>query len=139
MKRDFADFWNLLWEAGLGLCAAFALLNAFAPAQDLPWKPLDLSHPIGQATAAKGADFERARAVANRNFFRRAATFRIVDGQHQLIFRQVELHCTAALAGNRRYAIDGLLKCRVRHLHFLVVVVRNPLQLLSGWRFALWS
>ena len=36
MKRDLADFWNLLWEAGLGICAAFALLNAFAPPQDLP-------------------------------------------------------------------------------------------------------
>ncbi|HYC97445.1 extensin family protein [Brevundimonas sp.] len=64
MDRDFADFWNLLWEAGLGLCAAFALLNAFAPHQDLPWKPLDLSHPIGQATAAKVADFELARTAA---------------------------------------------------------------------------
>ena len=64
MDRDFADFWNLLWEAGLGLCAAFALLNAFAPHQDLPWKPLDLSHPIGQATAAKVADFELTRAAA---------------------------------------------------------------------------
>ena len=64
MDRDFADFWNLLWEAGLGLCAAFALLNAFAPHQDLPWKPLDLSQPIGQATAAKVADFELARTAA---------------------------------------------------------------------------
>ena len=64
MDRDFADFWNLLWEAGLGLCAAFALLNIFAPEQDLPWKPLDLSHPIGQATAAKVADFELARTAA---------------------------------------------------------------------------
>ena len=64
MKRDFADFWNLLWEAGLGLCAAFALLNLFAPAQDLPWKPLDLNRPIGQATAAKVADFELARTAA---------------------------------------------------------------------------
>ena len=64
MKRDFADFWNLLWEAGLGLCAAFALLNAFAPHQDLPWKPLDLNHPIGQATAAKVADFELVRTAA---------------------------------------------------------------------------
>ena len=64
MKRDFADFWNLLWEAGLGLCAAFALLNIFAPHQDLPWKPLDLSQPIGQATAAKVADFEMARTAA---------------------------------------------------------------------------
>ena len=58
MKRDFADFWNLLWELALGVCAAFAMLNVFAPAQDLPWKPLDLSRPIGQATAAKVADFE---------------------------------------------------------------------------------
>ncbi|MGV8929289.1 MAG: extensin family protein [Brevundimonas sp.] len=57
MKRDFADFWNLLWELALGVCAAFALLNAFAPNQDLPWKPLDLSHPIGTQTAAKVADF----------------------------------------------------------------------------------
>ncbi len=64
MDRDFADFWNLLWEAGLGLCAAFALLNAFAPHQDLPWKPLDLDHPIGQATAAKVADFELTRTAA---------------------------------------------------------------------------
>ncbi|HAJ04639.1 MAG TPA: extensin, partial [Brevundimonas sp.] len=31
MKRDLADFWNLLWEAALGLCAAFAMLNVFAP------------------------------------------------------------------------------------------------------------
>lgn len=57
MKRDFADFWNLLWEAALGVCAAFALMNAFVPAQDLPWKPLDLNRPIGQATAAKVSDF----------------------------------------------------------------------------------
>lgn len=64
MKRDFADFWNLLWELALGVCAAFALLNLFAPHQDLPWKPLDLSHPIGQATAAKVADFVLPRTAA---------------------------------------------------------------------------
>lgn len=64
MKRDFADFWNLLWELALGVCAAFALLNIFAPHQDLPWKPLDLSHPVGRATAAKVADFELARTAA---------------------------------------------------------------------------
>ncbi len=64
MRRDFADFWNLLWEAALGLCAAFALLNAFAPQQDLPWKPLDLSHPIGQATRSKVADFDIQRTAA---------------------------------------------------------------------------
>lgn len=64
MKRDFADFWNLLWELTLGLCAAFALLNAFAPGQDLPWKPLDLNRPIGLTTAAKVADFELPRTAA---------------------------------------------------------------------------
>src|SRR6476620_2102025 len=69
MKRDFADFWNLLWEVALGLCAAFALLNAFAPQQDLPWKPLDLNRPIGQATAAKVADFEVPRTAAPEQTF----------------------------------------------------------------------
>lgn len=58
MKRDFADFWNLIWEAALLVCAAFALLNVYAPPQDLPWKPLDLSRPVGRATAAKVADFD---------------------------------------------------------------------------------
>jgi hypothetical protein len=58
MKRDFADFWNLMWELALGVCAAFALMNALAPAQDLPWKPLDLNAPMGQATEAKVADFQ---------------------------------------------------------------------------------
>ncbi|MBX9575062.1 MAG: extensin family protein [Caulobacteraceae bacterium] len=64
MKRDLADFWNLLWEAALGLAAAFALANLFAPPQDLPWKPLDLSRPIGTATQAQVADFEIRRAAA---------------------------------------------------------------------------
>lgn len=64
MKRDLADFWNLVWEVALCVCAAFALLNAFAPHQDLPWKPLDLNRPIGQATAAKVADFELPPAAA---------------------------------------------------------------------------
>jgi hypothetical protein len=60
MKRDFADFWNLMWELALGVCAGFALLNLFAPPQDLPWKPLDLNQPLGQATGAKVADFQVA-------------------------------------------------------------------------------
>ena len=58
MKRDLADFWNLMWEAALGVCALFALLNAFAPHQDLPWKPLDLDRPIGQATQSKVASLD---------------------------------------------------------------------------------
>ena len=58
MDRDLADFWNLMWELALGLTCGFALLNVFAPPQDLPWKPLDLGRPIGQATASKVSDFE---------------------------------------------------------------------------------
>ena len=64
MKRDFADFWNLMWEVGLLACAAFALLNAYAPPQDLPWKPLDLNQPVGRATAAKVADFDLSPTAA---------------------------------------------------------------------------
>ncbi len=37
----------------LAACGAFALIDAWAPPQDLPWKPLDLRLPIGVATAAK--------------------------------------------------------------------------------------
>lgn len=58
MRKDVADFWNLLWELCLGLCALFALLNAFAPPQDLFWKPLDLTRPLGKATASQISDFE---------------------------------------------------------------------------------
>jgi len=58
MKRDVADFWNLLWELALGACALFALVNLLAPAQDLPWEPLDLNRPIGLATPAKVAALE---------------------------------------------------------------------------------
>lgn len=64
MDRDLADFWNLMWELALAVCAGFALLNLFAPEQDLPWKPLDLNRPIGQATASKVADFELPRTAA---------------------------------------------------------------------------
>ena len=63
MKRDFADFWNLLWEATLGVCAVFALMNLFAPAQHLPWKPLDLNRPIGTATGTKVAAFDIPRTA----------------------------------------------------------------------------
>lgn len=58
MRKDVADFWIFLWEVGVGLCAVFFLLNAFAPPQDLFWKPLDLNRPVGRATAAQVSDFE---------------------------------------------------------------------------------
>src|SRR3989344_1948773 len=58
-----------MWELALGLCAGFALLNAFAPPQDLPWKPLDLNRPIGAATTAKVADFELTETAAPEEVF----------------------------------------------------------------------
>ena len=66
MARDFANLWNLVWELGLAACALFALLNAFAPPQDLPWKPLDLTRPLGAATTAKVSGFEVSSATPPR-------------------------------------------------------------------------
>lgn len=63
MKRDLADMWNLVWELALLVCAGFALLNVFAPPQDLPWKPLDLNRPVGAATAAKVSAFDVSAAA----------------------------------------------------------------------------
>lgn len=63
MRRDLADFWNLLWELALGCAALFFLLDAFAPPQDLFWKPLDLDRPLGQATEAKVRGFDVPRTA----------------------------------------------------------------------------
>ncbi|MBN9481668.1 MAG: extensin family protein [Bordetella sp.] len=48
-----ADVWSGAWTLALAACGAFALVDAWAPPQDLPWKPLDLRLPVGAATAAK--------------------------------------------------------------------------------------
>lgn len=52
-SSPLADIWSLLTALALAACGGFALLNAWAPPQDLPWKPLDLNQPLGRATAAK--------------------------------------------------------------------------------------
>jgi hypothetical protein len=56
--------WAGLWATALDLAVAAALLgmivNAWAPPQDLPWKPLRLGDPLGMATAYK---FRRAAAT----------------------------------------------------------------------------
>ncbi|WP_374274719.1 extensin family protein [Brevundimonas sp.] len=64
MRRDLADFWNLLWELALGAAALFLMLDALAPPEHLFWKPLDLERPIGQATARQVRDFDIPRTAA---------------------------------------------------------------------------
>jgi hypothetical protein len=86
MKRDLADFWNLMWEAMLGVCAVFALLNAFAPPQDLVWKPLDLNRPVGQATAARVADFVIAPGAAPEEIFIADRTLQVLGLVWALVF-----------------------------------------------------
>ena len=55
----FGGLWAFLLDAALvGIVLAFAI-DAYAPPQDLPWKPLRLDDPPGLATAVK---FQRAAA-----------------------------------------------------------------------------
>lgn len=63
MRRDLADFWNLLWELALGAAALFLMLDALAPPEHLFWKPLDLDRPIGQATAGQVRGFDIPRTA----------------------------------------------------------------------------
>lgn len=53
----FGGLWASLLDFALVVVALVWAIDAFAPPQDLPWKPLRLSQPPGLATAAK---FERA-------------------------------------------------------------------------------
>lgn len=48
-----ADLWSGLVSLALAACGLAVMVDAWAPPQDLPWKPLDLRQPLGQATAAK--------------------------------------------------------------------------------------
>ncbi|WP_312146815.1 extensin family protein [Brevundimonas sp.] len=52
-SAPLADLWSGAVTMGLAACGLFFLLDAWAPPQDLPWKPLDLRQPLGRATAAK--------------------------------------------------------------------------------------
>ena len=55
----FGGLWAFLLDAALvGIVLTFAI-DAYAPPQDLPWKPLRLDDPPGLATAVK---FQRAAA-----------------------------------------------------------------------------
>jgi len=53
----FGGFWAFLLDAALVVIALTWAIDAFAPPQDLPWKPLRLDDPPGLATAVK---FQRA-------------------------------------------------------------------------------
>ena len=62
-----ADLWVHAWQAVMAGCAALAIVNGWAPPEHLPWTPLDLSQPIGAATATKVAALDlglRARPDA---------------------------------------------------------------------------
>jgi len=50
---SLADVWSGVLTLALAACGLALLLDAWAPPQDLPWKPLDLRQPLGHATAAK--------------------------------------------------------------------------------------
>jgi hypothetical protein len=51
--EPLASFAGALLDLLLGAMLLFGWINAAAPPQDLPWKPLSLSDPIGLATRAK--------------------------------------------------------------------------------------
>lgn len=48
-----AGLWASLLDLGLVAVLLALAVNAWAPPQDLPWKPLDLTRPPGLATAAQ--------------------------------------------------------------------------------------
>ncbi|WP_409020076.1 extensin family protein [Brevundimonas vesicularis] len=48
-----ANAWSAAVTLGLVICGLVWMVDRWAPPQDLPWKPLDLRHPPGLATAAK--------------------------------------------------------------------------------------
>lgn len=52
-----AGLWSTLLDLALVVILLAGAVNAWAPPQDLPWKPLDLARPEGLATRAQ---FERA-------------------------------------------------------------------------------
>jgi len=59
-----------LFDFGLMALLCFAFVNLYAPAQDLPWKPLKLDQPLGLATTTQ---FERTVAAPTQclDFLRR--------------------------------------------------------------------
>jgi hypothetical protein len=57
--RALAGLWTWAIDLALAGLAALTLIHLWAPPQDLPWKPLRLSDPVGLATAVK---FQRAAA-----------------------------------------------------------------------------
>jgi hypothetical protein len=54
-----AELWTSLTDLAVAGLALLAAVNAWAPPQDLPWKPLSLAAPLGLATQMK---FARAAA-----------------------------------------------------------------------------
>lgn len=144
-----AGLWSTLLDLSLvGVLLAIAV-NAWAPPQDLPWKPLDLARPQGMAT---GAQFARAAADPRlcRDALRRAGVeftdepdrtvggcttenaVRVREGITRLAPPAPVMTCPVALgyAGWERYvvqpiALDLLGERVVRIEHFGTYACRN--------------
>lgn len=76
--------WTTLLDIALAGIAVLWWIDAFAPPQDLPWKPLKLSDPPGLATAAKFAaaaqDRRMCRAILREGGVRFSEAPERVDG-----------------------------------------------------------
>src|SRR5579864_1830319 len=85
---------------------------------------VELSRNVEQIARVE-ADIERLGIVADLELLDGAARIRIGDRKHQLSCGERELHGTAALARNRRHAIDRLLELVLVYFEALVVADRD--------------
>ena len=65
----FAGLWTTLLDAAAALLLLAIAVDAWAPREDLPWKPLRLADPVGLATPVKFA-----RAAADPELCRKVLT-----------------------------------------------------------------
>jgi hypothetical protein len=84
-----AGLWTTLLDVGLALLAVLVFVDAWAPSQDLPWKPLELNAPVGLATQVKFARAAADPALCRRVLSQGAVRFTEVPA------RQVRFCSTA--------------------------------------------
>jgi hypothetical protein len=110
-----AGLWTSLLDVGLVVIVLAMAANAWAPPQDLPWKPLRLDAPVGLATslqfARAAADPARCRAalrgggvafadvpLRKERFCTTANALRLLEGVTALRPARPMLTCPEALA-----------------------------------------